>query len=173
MNESPTPVPEPTVATADVAVANAGAFACHIYAEDFLAGYKALGPLRPKSTVPHYLLCHSIELSLKSFLRAQMVTRKEVKSRDLGHDLVAIYERAVALHLGRIVTLGAEEIELLRAANAYYASKDLEYLRVFKAMKGFSDLPDVESLEALAAKLLEATRQTALDAIHIDGPVHA
>jgi hypothetical protein len=47
----------------------------------------------------YYLWGHSIELSLKVFLISHGVSLRELKSKNLGHNLTALWRKAVSLGL--------------------------------------------------------------------------
>ncbi|MDQ1187113.1 hypothetical protein [Agrobacterium larrymoorei] len=50
----------------------------------------------------YFLLVHSIELFLKSFLAAKGVTKRELKKADIRHDLEKLYERCDELGLPKV-----------------------------------------------------------------------
>src|SRR5688572_15835808 len=58
----------------------------------------------------YYLWAHSIELSLKVFLISQGVSLRELKSRQLGHNLMALWQRGVSLGLEKKTYLYPKEI---------------------------------------------------------------
>jgi len=64
-----------------------------IYARDFLSAFRSYTPDKPFSPAKYYLICRSIELSLKSYLLLQNVPMKTVKNK-LIHNLVKITNKA-------------------------------------------------------------------------------
>lgn len=62
------------------------------YAQEYHASYKLIQKQHPKITeffaVKFFLLCHSLELTMKVWMRNKGAGYKELK--DLGHDLVKI-----------------------------------------------------------------------------------
>jgi hypothetical protein len=101
------------------------------------------------SPVPYFLLCRAIELEIKSkHLQAKRQT--EVKT-EFGHDLIKAY---VALAQGEKV-LTDDEIAVLKRANEIYASKGFEYFVPEHALSGYSAYPDLETLDAIAGKLID------------------
>jgi hypothetical protein len=136
----------------------------HRYANEFLS---SLGKLKPEisfSPVPYYLICRSIELSLKSYLLAKGVPHKKLKQRDLGHDLVKVLQKAKSLGIESILqTSPQQEIELAKA-NEYYASKGFEYFQVVKAATGYKDLPDLSELHELAGMLVKDLEKICMNA---------
>ena len=58
----------------------------------------------------YYLWGHSIELSLKVFLIGRDVPLRELKSRDLGHNLAALWQKARSLGLEQKMHLYPKEI---------------------------------------------------------------
>jgi len=114
------------------------------------------------SPVPYYLYCRALELSFKAFLLLKGVTKKEIKSRTLGHDLVRNLERAHALGLSSIVAVSAQERGEILKANAYYIDKDFEYANIMRAVRAYPDLPDLTVLDGLVDNLLVALKPLCL-----------
>ncbi len=113
--------------------------------------YECAAPLLSRtefSPVPYFLLCRAIELELKAeHLEAKR--QHEVKN-DFGHHLVKSY----AALPGRCQTLTAGELDLLKHADGIYSSKGFEYFNPEHALRGYSQYPDLGSLNGLARKLL-------------------
>jgi HEPN domain-containing protein len=80
-----------------------------LFADSYLACADTLRrnpPARLRFDAPvRYLLFHAMELYLKAFLRLKGVGEAELRSRALGHDLVALANRAedLGLSLGEAV----------------------------------------------------------------------
>ena len=73
----------------------------------------------------YFLVCRSLELSLKAFLRGSGHSVSQL--RNIQHDLDKCAERAIGAALDRYVSLSESDRALIRAANVYYKSKDFEY----------------------------------------------
>lgn len=124
------------------------------YAGDFLAAAKDFKPpVNRFSPVPYYLICHSIELSLKSFLFTAGF--KKADRRRLNHDLEKALRAAENNGLSTHIQLTADERGLLHKANRLYPKKEFEY---FESLETIYDPHDFEldALASLARKLFEA-----------------
>jgi hypothetical protein len=124
------------------------------YAGDFLAAAKYFRPPDNRfSPVPYYLICHSIELSLKSFLFTAGFRKAD--RRRLNHDLEKALQAAENNGLSTHIQLTADERGLLCKANRLYPKKEFEY---FKSLETIYDPHDFEldALASLARKLFEA-----------------
>ena len=124
------------------------------YAGDFLAAAKDFDPpVNRFSPVPYYLICHSIELSLKSFLFSAGF--KKADRRKLNHDLEKTLRAAEKNGLNTHIHLTADEQDLIRKANRLYPKKEFEY---FESLETIYDPHDFEldALASLAHKLFEA-----------------
>jgi len=136
----------------------------HRYASEFLHAARSVRVGPSFSPVPYYLYCRSLELVLKAFLLTKDVSVRELKSRNLGHDLVKVLDRAKTLGVKQLLTVtSAHEKELVKANN-YYASKGFEYFEVMKAVHGYPELPEVSVLAELASHLLAALEPVCLNA---------
>lgn len=154
--------------------ARVGPLCYHLYAEDFLRAAQAL-PQRPDRfpRVSYYLCCHSIELSLKAFLRLAGVSAKELRDpKKFGHNLERLLDRAFALQLRRVVPLSPEREQAIRRGNGYYGRKLYEYLDgptgLLEALTGWRDRPPLDELMASAELLLARLKQPCLD--HVNEP---
>lgn len=89
--------------------------------------------------VKYYLVCHSIELVLKAFLRMRGYSRKQII--DFGHDLESLLNELYTEH-----SLFVDEDSAIRikSANKYYSSKQHEYPRV-----GMKELPSITELSSI------------------------
>lgn len=135
----------------------------HQYASDFAAwANRAHADKSPNfSPVPYYLYCRSIELVLKAFLLAKGITKKQLKTRSLGHNLTALLTKARQLGLEDIVVVKSQwETELSRA-NDYYSKKDFEY---FNVAFGYYGLPSLAVLQEFSGQLLNSLKRVCLDA---------
>lgn len=95
-----------------------------------------------------YLIGHSIELSLKSFLLHSGKTLDDVRY-DFGHNLIQAMDAAINEGLDEHVDIDAHEIGTLKVLDELYASKQLNYIH------GLKEVPSFAPLESLAKKLLE------------------
>lgn len=124
------------------------------YAGDFLAAAKAFDPPENRfSPVPYYLICHSIELSLKSFLFSAGFNRSDRKK--LNHDLEEALCSAERNGLSSHLEITLNDREVLRKANRLYAKKEFEY---FESLETIYDPLDFErdELATFALRLFEA-----------------
>jgi hypothetical protein len=100
------------------------------------------------SPVPYFLLCRAIELELKAE-HLETKQHSEVK-RDFVHYLAKSY---AALPAHRQI-LAAGELDLLKQVDAIYSSKGFEYFNPEHAMAGYSQYPDLGSLNDLTRRVL-------------------
>ena len=87
-----------------------------------------------------------------------------LKSKILGHNLVAILTEAERLGLSEYLILTEEEKSEIYKANDYYKNKDFEYLNISKVVKGYPLLPDLHILDKLAERVVEDLREVCLNA---------
>jgi hypothetical protein len=100
------------------------------------------------SPVPYFLLCRAIELELKS---RHLIDKRQPEVKDsYGHNLLASYHDLP--DSDRILT--DEELVVLNQANEIYKAKGFEYFRPDHALMGYSNFPDLTTLEAIAKRLL-------------------
>jgi len=110
------------------------------YAQDYYRGFEIIHTQAPKGMemyqVKFFLLCHSMELAMKSLLRLKGYSRKQLMN-DFGHDLVKILQE-----------LGANEIifdkksyVVVSMANQLYKTKQFEYFQT-----GYKELPAITDL---------------------------
>jgi hypothetical protein len=102
------------------------------------------------SPVPYFLLCRSIELEIKS-RHLQNKNRKEVKDK-FRHNLVKAYKALDDKHKA----LDGKELEVLKKADKIYSSKGFEYFDPEHALKGYSNFPNLVSLDAVTKKLIQS-----------------
>ena len=75
----------------------------------------------------YYLWGHSIELSFKVFLIGHDIPPKELKSRDLGHNLTSLLKKAQSLGIEKTIHLYPQDIGVITVLNQDYAEKKFEY----------------------------------------------
>ncbi len=141
----------------------------HRYASEFLRAAQGFKINDGFSPVPYYLICRSMELSLKAFLLAKGFPKRRLKERNLGHDLEKILKKAISMGLDKFFSLSPQHTEEIRKANKYYASKGFEYFEVIKAMTGYRNLPDISVLTDFATLLVTKLEPFCLQAT--DGPL--
>lgn len=101
------------------------------------------------SPVPYFLLCRAIELEIKS-VHLQDKKQTEVKE-DFGHDMLKAYEALSEEYK----ILKDNEIKVLKVANEIYCSKGFEYFKPADAIIAYSKFPDLDTLDAIAKKLIK------------------
>jgi len=142
-------------------VAQVDGYWLRLYAGDFLAAAKVFEPPKNRfSAVPYYLICHSIELSLKSFLFSAGFNK--VDRKKLNHDLLKALRSAEDNGINAHIEITANDRVVLCKANRLYTKKEFEY---FESLETIYDPHDFElgTLTSFALRLFEA----------IDGPVAA
>jgi len=130
------------------------------YAQDFLAAYRCYDPIesssraRKFSPAQHYLVCRSIELSLKAFLLLEEQSERYIRL-NIRHDLHKALKKAKELGIQRAVNItDADEYEIVKA-NEWYDRKGFEYFSFQNLNAGKDTLPNLEVLEAVAKQLIE------------------
>ncbi|MGA2514323.1 MAG: hypothetical protein ABSG37_12010 [Candidatus Limnocylindrales bacterium] len=148
------------------AVAHVGPLGFRNFALQFLQAARVVSETAaPFSPVAYYLLCHSVELSLKAFLLIQHVPLEELKRRQLGHNLQALLTRAQTLGLTTVVPLSAEQSEAIAQATHYYTGKVFEYFELTEAFAGYKKKPSFEHLQSAATSLVQQLEKPCLAAI--------
>lgn len=142
------------------ATIHVGAMGMHRYACEFLSAALNFTPCGDEfSPVPYYLICRSIELSLKSYLLARGVMGRPELRSVLGHNLVRALDRAEAAGLGTLVDVSPAERAELQSATTQYSNKEFEYFENIGMIFGGARLPDLEVLAGLAARLADELEQ--------------
>lgn len=134
------------------------------YASEYLTAARSIEVGSLFSPVPYYLYCRCLELGVKAFLLLRGVSKHELKSKILGHNLVAILTEAERLGLSEYLILTEEEKSEIYKANDYYKNKDFEYLNISKVVKGYPLLPGLHILDKLAERVVEDLREVCLNA---------
>lgn len=125
-----------------------------VYATDFLNAHKSYKSPKPFSPASYYLICRSLELSLKAYLLANGVTRKEIRNqKQLGHNLEKILQKAIDLNLYSISPISVKQEKEIKKANSWYARKGFEYFELQNIVDGKETLPDLIVLVEIAEKL--------------------
>lgn len=120
------------------------------YAQDYYNTYVVVSKEIPIKllTVKLYLLCHSIELAIKSWLRREGYSVKELVKFD--HDLVALIHELIEKFE---VKFPKEVVATIALINYYYDTKQLEYFD-----RGSKTFPDLEYLRYCAELVLHKAR---------------
>lgn len=151
------------VIQAEPIVINITPFGFHRYAQEFLRAEETFQTTDNFSPVPYYLLCRSIELSLKAYLLLKGSKKKYLKKR-IGHNLKKLLMKVEELNIREIITISIEESDNILKANVYYEKKGFEYFFVIDAVTGYKELPDVELLRSLSTRLVDKLYQPCLNA---------
>lgn len=133
------------------------------YAEDFLAASNSHESTAGFSPVEFYLVCHSIELSLKGFLLLKGVSKDEIRWKPLGHDLDNILEKCLSLEIELLVDITEAHKTLITELNEWYSRKGFEYFDVKNIVAGAGNLPDVRLAQELASYLISRLREPCKD----------
>lgn len=131
------------------------------YAGDYLSAAQQFSPPSNRfSPVRHYLICHSIELSLKSFLFT--VGLRKADRKKLNHSLEKALATAEAHGIGSHVSVSKQDRDQIVRVNGLYSAKEFEYFESLAMI--FDPLPfDPIALESFAERLYQG----------IEGPVRA
>jgi hypothetical protein len=105
------------------------------------------------SPVPWAILCRAIELVIKA-RHLTGVKQKDVKYK-YGHNLTRAYR---ALEPGEQVLTADDERVLEQASELYDAPKAFEYFRPVDALTGYKSFPDLDMLDRITRKLLDASK---------------
>jgi HEPN domain-containing protein len=117
----------------------------------FLAAAEFLLNREDGSSLPAYFLfARSIELSLKAFLLQTGSTEKELKSRPLGHNLTALYEKAARQGKSSRLALSSVELGVLDLLSKEYIETRLGY----RVSGSTYLLPLIEVTERVAKELV-------------------
>jgi len=97
-----------------------------------------------------YLVGHSIELCLKSYLTFQGVPLSDLRTKKYGHDLVKCLKKAKELGLNTHVNLDDGERHALAVLNELYSTKQLNYI-----VTGAKEFPVFGPIQTVNRKLLD------------------
>lgn len=98
-----------------------------------------------------YLVGHSIELCLKSYLAFNGIPLRELRSKKYGHDLAKCLKKAKELGLNTHVMLDSGELHAFAVLNELYSTKQLNYI-----VTGAKEFPVFGPIESACRKLLNA-----------------
>ena len=121
-------------------------------AREFLDAAHLVRRDKPVWFAPTYLLvCQSVELSFKAFLRASGYSDKQL--RRISHDLDKCVAAATAAGIENHIKLSKADVAVIAAINKYYRPKDLQYSR-----SGYKSYPAPDALLAFADRLWDGLR---------------
>lgn len=123
-------------------------FDCALAADDKVghrSGFEIIAPIPVM-----YLVGHSIELCLKSYLAFQGVPLSDLRARKYGHDLVKCFKKAKELGLNTYVELDNGEQHALTVLNELYSTKQLNYI-----VTGAKEFPVFGPIQIVNSKLLD------------------
>lgn len=140
------------------------------FANDYLSAAKCLpAPQRPAhgrdtrwSPVRSFLICRSIELSLKAFLSLRNVSL-DLLAGDLEHNLNLLLDKANENGMSEIVILSAAEIYSIKSASDYYARKIFEYPDVVEMVSGYSGNQDADKILGISERIINLLHKPCLD----------
>jgi hypothetical protein len=99
----------------------------------------------------YFLVCQSLELSLKAYLRGS--GHSDAQLRRLGHNLDECMSAAKAGGVDDYVSLSPEDVAAVAAINPYYQFKDFQY-----SVSGYKSYPHPDLLIKLAERLWQSLR---------------
>jgi len=124
------------------------------YAKTYLDAAKAIASTSNKELPPipaYYLVCHSIELVLKAFLRGSGKELEDLKKK--GHNLNQCLRAAEEKGINEYFSLTSTQKSAVSLINDYYSQKELEYIAT-----GFKTFPKYDILEEVASDLILSLR---------------
>lgn len=117
------------------------------YGWDYLEGYKIIKTAKPAMTslyqIKLFLLCHSLELVTKAYLRHHGYSRE--KLLNFKHDLISILMEAQKKFN---FIIDKTEISYILSVNHYYKTKQFEYIQT-----GYKEHVGLDDLEKIVIKL--------------------
>jgi len=114
-------------------------------------------------TVAFYLVCHSIELSLKAFLRAKGWAMGDLSDREqFGHNLDNALRQAEQAGLDEFFQTHKDFRDFLRVFHISYENKHYEYPLVFEPLDSLRSQRVLTVLLDGAESLLAQTKRSVL-----------
>jgi hypothetical protein len=100
----------------------------HTHGKEFFAAAEAVLAAPKHSVLPlAFLWGRSIELLLKSYLLSVGVSIQRLRSKEFGHNLVALHKQACVQGIERLIGSDPKIAGLVQLLNFEYGSKRLEY----------------------------------------------
>jgi len=122
------------------------------YSQEYFKAYKVIqekdNSVMYLLLVKYFLLCRSMELAFKTFLRLKGYSLKQLKNI-LGHDLDKLLSELNTKHN---ILLDKESLIALEVVNKYYKSKQFEYPQT-----GYKTYPDIKKLERIVKLFIDKT----------------
>jgi hypothetical protein len=117
------------------------------YSQEYYRAYELIQKQHPRLTeyfaVKYYLLCHSLELTMKAWLRKRGAKYFELKR--LGHNLENIMQ---VLYKKHHLLFDAKSQAMISLVNQQYSQKEFEY-----SLRGVKNVPEITEL-AYVVRLL-------------------
>ncbi len=111
------------------------------------------------SMVAYYLVGHTIELTLKSYLFAKGYTLSDLRNpKKFGHSISKLLDECRKRKIGREVKLSKAEITAIHSLNDEYKTKRFEYIEY-----GMYRLPDYLFTRGVAEKLVNGLQRYAMN----------
>ena len=121
-------------------------------AREFLQAAQLVHREKPVTFTPTYfLVCQSLELSFKAYLRGSGYSDKQL--RRIGHNLDECVAAAKAVGVDQHVTLSDTDVAAITFINPYYQFKDFQY-----SSSGYKSFPHPDVLIALADRVWQSLR---------------
>ncbi len=119
---------------------------------EMLEAARTLKTHSPKLIGPkYYLLGHSLEVGVKSFLLAKGFNEEQLKK--IGHDLCKAIAAATKVGINEFYAFSEPELDAITQLNPYYRLKELEY-----RVTGFKSYPDDEAFSKMIKGMLTSIR---------------
>jgi hypothetical protein len=136
------------------------AIAFFLSAESFLQCAQKLhklhesNELRLRFSMPiYYLYCHSLELVMKSFLRAKGLSTQQLGSRKFGHKLEKLWEECLRQGLQPVQKKSAIITEVIRSLDPFAEAYKFRYIEV-----GYQCLPALDDVQSAVSDLVACIR---------------
>jgi hypothetical protein len=107
----------------------------------------------------YYLLGHSVEVALKSFLLANGTSPGTLKKK-LGHNLAKTARRVIAARSNSVSPIVQEHLDSIDLLNHYYQAKEFEY-----RVTGSKSYPAKETLFAFLDAIIPKIEPVAYQAL--------
>jgi len=120
-------------------------FDAAIAADDVIGRRKGYEIVAPPPVL--FLVAHSIELALKSYLKHSGMTLREI--RGISHNLLDCWREAVEKGVEEYVTLNEEDLGVLGLISDLHVSTELRYIQT-----GFKKFPVFGPLQVVTEKIL-------------------
>lgn len=123
----------------------------HTHGKEFFAAAEAvyLSP-KPEPFPLAFLWGRSIELLMKSYLLSAGLTVKQLRSRNFGHNLVALHKAASAQGIDSLIGTDTIIPGLMQLLNIEYGTKRLEY----RESGTIYHIPDAEIARRVIKRLI-------------------